>query len=86
MTDSKVEIFIERNFTDPSERLAALQTYEDMVNYLRAEKAKWVLAYVNVLEKPRAKFSYAVRSKMVWKFQIQDADVLRRFDLIFSAP
>ncbi len=86
MIKSKVEIFIERNFTDPSERLVAMQTYEDMVNYLRAEKAKWVLVYVDVLEPTNLQFSYVARPRIVWKFQIQDEDVLRRFDLLFSAP
>ncbi len=80
------EVFIERFFSKPSDRLEAMQTYEDMVNYLRAEKAKWVLVYVDVLGPTDRKFSYVARPRIVWEFQIQDEDVLRRFVLLFDAP
>ncbi len=82
---NKVEVLIERKFIDPSERCHAMQTYEDMTNYLRAEKAKWVLAYCNVEVDQTSGFSYRnIVHKIVWKFQIPNEKIRFRFNNIFG--
>ncbi len=82
---SKVEVLIERPFADPLDRLKAMQDYEDMVNYLRAEKAKWVLVYCDVVEKDANKFTYNQVHLIVWKFQIPNESVRVKFNDIFGA-